>query len=164
MPSCSSVPCPMAVSRVNTCSQEEMYGDRVLVSPTMWHSHMSFHAGGMFPGEVPRSWLNDENLFICSLCNQLVSNARTSSHRQCCRSRANSMGPAAIPPNLPSLPSNQGLPSLKEVFQLRCPTLRFIPAKSRPAFAQVLSSTLRLVVSENSEEAWLKLFMLAPFF
>ena len=70
------------------------------------------------------------------------------------------MGPAAIPPNLLALPSNQGLPSLEEVFQLRCPTLPFIPAKSRPAFARVLSSTLRLVGSKNSEEAWLKLFML----
>ena len=58
------------------------------------------------------------------------------------------------------MPSNQGLPSLEEVFQLRCPTLRFVPAKSRPAFARVLSSTLSLVVSDNSEEAWLKLFML----
>ena len=44
--------------------------------------------------------------------------------------------------------------------QLTLPTLRFIPKKSRPSFARVLSATLRQVVLENSELAWLKLFML----
>ncbi|KAL5457665.1 hypothetical protein EMCRGX_G034949 [Ephydatia muelleri] len=42
----------------------------------------------------------------------------------------------------------------------RCPTLRFVPKKARPSFARALSSTLRSVLDENSEEAWLKLFML----
>ena len=32
--------------------------------------------------------------------------------------------------------------------------------QSRPAFAKALSSALRCVISENTEEAWLKLFML----
>ena len=64
LPSCSSAPCLMAVSRVNTCISVNkkcmVIGCSELVSPTMWHSHMSLHAGGIFPGEVPRSWLNDQ--------------------------------------------------------------------------------------------------------
>ena len=103
-----------------------------LISPTMWHLRMSLHDEGIFPSEVPSSWLSVQNLFICSLCNQLVSNSRTSSHRQHFRNRVHSMGSAAIPPNspTPSLPSNQSLPSLDKVFQLRCPSLHFIPVSS----------------------------------
>ena len=56
--------------------------------------------------------------------------------------------------------SNANLPSFEEVCQLTLPTFRFIPKKSRPSFARVLSATLRQVVLENSELAWLKLFML----
>ena len=44
--------------------------------------------------------------------------------------------------------------------QINHPTLHFVPAKARPAFARALSSALRDVIQENSEEAWLKLFML----
>ena len=33
----------------------------------------------------------------------------------------------------------------------------FVPSKSRPAFARALSSALRCVILENTEEAWLKL-------
>ena len=52
------------------------------------------------------------------------------------------------------------LPTFADVCQLRCPTLRFVPKKARPSFARALSSTLRFVLAENSEEAGLKLFML----
>ena len=55
---------------------------------------------------------------------------------------------------------NYNLPSFADVCQLRCPTLRFVPKKARPFFARALSSSLRSVLDENSEEAWLKLFML----
>ena len=52
------------------------------------------------------------------------------------------------------------LPTFADVCQLRCPTLRFVPKKARPSFARALSSTLWYVLAENSEEAWLKVFML----
>ena len=52
------------------------------------------------------------------------------------------------------------LPNLEDVFLLNQPTHRFIPFKSRPAIARALSSALRIVIRENSEVAWLKLFML----
>ena len=54
--------------------------------------------------------------------------------------------------------TNQGLPSF-EVCQLCRPALRFVPAKACPAFARVLLLALRLVLIENSEEAWYKLFV-----
>eukprot|EP00731_Ephydatia_muelleri_P000989 Em0001g989a len=52
------------------------------------------------------------------------------------------------------------LPTFEEVCHLNFPTLRFIPSKSRPAFAKALSSALRCVISENTEEAWLKFCIL----
>ena len=52
------------------------------------------------------------------------------------------------------------LPSFEEVCCLQYATIRHIPQKARPAFAQVLSDTLRSICVSNSEEAWLKLFML----
>ena len=51
------------------------------------------------------------------------------------------------------------LPTLDEIFQLKVPTLRYIPSKGLPAFACALSTALRSVVHENSIEAWIKLLM-----
>ena len=52
------------------------------------------------------------------------------------------------------------LPSFEDACHLRCPALRFVPKKARYAFAKALSTTLRSILTENSEEAWLKLLML----
>ena len=52
------------------------------------------------------------------------------------------------------------LPSFEAVCHLQCATIRYIPQKARPSFARVLSDSLRSVCVSNSEEAWLKLFML----
>ena len=136
-------------------------GCTALLAPTMWHSHMSLHARGLFPGDVPSSWLTDQNLSICTSCHQLVSNTRTVSHRSRCRSRAITPDVVLPPTNLSDTSTtSHSLPSLEEVFQLRCPTLRFVPARSRPAFARILASTLISAVNDNSEDAWLKLMML----
>ncbi|KAL5477350.1 hypothetical protein EMCRGX_G024140 [Ephydatia muelleri] len=56
--------------------------------------------------------------------------------------------------------SELSLPTFEDVCLLDHPTLRFIPSKSRPAFAQALSLMLRSVILQNTEEAWFKLFML----
>ena len=134
----------------------------VLVAPSMWHSHMSLHASGLFPGAVPITWLQDQDLFICSLCHQLVSNTRSRSHSTRCRGRVNIpvAHQVAYPQVSPTRFSSQSLPSFEEVCELHRPTLRFISSRARPAFARVLSASLRSVLSDNSEEAWLKLFML----
>ena len=52
------------------------------------------------------------------------------------------------------------LPSFEAVCHLQCATIRHIPQKARPSFARVFSDSLRSVCVSNSEEAWLKLFML----
>ena len=46
------------------------------------------------------------------------------------------------------------------VRELQCPTIRYIHHKARPVFARVLSDVLKSICYENSEEAWLRLFML----
>ena len=61
-----------------------------------------------------------------------------------------------------SLNSNSGAFTFTfdEVFKLKCATIRHIPAKARPIFARTLSAVLKEVINKNTEEAWLKLFML----
>ena len=60
----------------------------------------------------------------------------------------------------PSENQMPALPSFDVVCELQCPTIRYIPQKARPAFARVLSDVLKSICYENSEEAWLRLFML----
>ena len=52
------------------------------------------------------------------------------------------------------------LPTFDEICKLQCRTLNHIPATARPAFSAVLSSALRSVLYDNTEESWIKLFML----
>ena len=59
----------------------------------------------------------------------------------------------------PLLDTDFILPSFEDICKLQCTTIHHIPAKSRPAFAQVLSATLRSVLSMNDERSWLKLFL-----
>ncbi|KAL5499725.1 hypothetical protein EMCRGX_G011184 [Ephydatia muelleri] len=54
------------------------------IAPTMWRSHMLLHAQGVYPGEVPRTWLVEQNSFICSHCRHIISNSRFSSHSRKC--------------------------------------------------------------------------------
>ena len=111
---------------------------------------MTLHAKGIFPGNVPQSWLVDQDLFLCKYCLQLVANSRHSSHLHHC-------GQNSQPSHIPITGVNEdNLPSFEEVCDLKCPTLRFVPRKSRAAFARALSSTLRSVINDNSEQAWLK--------
>ena len=137
-----------------------------LIAPSMWKSHMTLHAQGVFPGEIPSTWLDEQDRYICHICLQLVSNRRQSSHSKKCNAGgvASSVPDFAgpLPPNPAEALLNQhepGLPTFEDVCLLNQPTLRFVPSKSRLAFARALSSALRCVILENTEEAWLKLFM-----
>ena len=123
----------------------------------MWRNHMSIHANGTLPGAVPSEWLLAQNLFVCPHCYQLVANSRHSTHlQQCTQSQI-----VNISHSFPSIQdSNQELPTFAEECQLNHPTLRFVLAKARPAFAWALSSTLKDILLHNTEETWLKLFML----
>ena len=135
------------------------------IAPSMWGVHMSLHAQGILRGVVPISWLEEHNSYICPHCSRPVSNSRMSSHsRNCSGVEVTQSQITNQPSNSSNMSSNTqqtvSLPTFEEVCQLNLPTLRFIPSKSRPAFARALSSALRCVIKENTEEAWLKLFML----
>ena len=131
-------------------------GCQARVTPSMRHNHMSLHAKGALPGEIPSAWLMERSLFICPNCYQLVSCSHRASHPGRCNQSSiiNAL-------HLPTHPaSTHDLPTFEQVCQLNHPTLRFIPSKVRPAFARALPLALREVVLKNTEESWLKLIML----
>ena len=135
---------------------------------------MTLHAQCVLPGIVPITWLEENDLHICRSCVQLVSNSRLLAHSKKCVGGADAArgsedtpmlvdNPPVDNPPVEAQPLHQpepSLPTFEEVCLLNQPTLRFIPSRSRPAFARALSSALKGVIHENSEDAWLKLFML----
>ena len=107
---------------------------------------------------VPDTWLNDQNLYICHHCSSLVAISHKSSHiKKCLKCPPSPESPVATPL---TKASGDDLPSLRDICNLKCPTIRFIPNKAKPAFARVLSAALRAVITENSIGSWIKLFML----
>ena len=133
-----------------------VHGCSELISPTMWRHHLGLHAQGLFFGVVPPSWLAEQDLFVCPNCLLLVANSHHSSHQRKCSHSFNA--PASCSDEVMDPPWS--LPTLADVFQAKCNTIRHIPSRDKQAFAQVLSSTLMAVVHENSEQAWLRLLML----
>ena len=132
------------------------------IAPTMWRQHMSLHARRLFPGPIPNSWLQEQNRFVCPNCQQLVANSHSSSHSRKC-SHATSVlvqPPFQSQSDIAFSGSPPPLPTFETVCQLPGRTVRHIPVKDRLAFALVLSSSLRAALHENTEEAWLKVFML----
>ena len=130
------------------------------VAPSMWRQHMTLHVQGFFSGSVPDSWLQEQDLFVCPRCRGLVTNSRFSSHQLKCPLVNNSLRLSALPPpsTTGSMPSP--LPTFEAICELPIRTVRHIPAKDRQAVALALSSSLRAAVFENTQEAWLKVFML----
>ncbi|KAL5475034.1 hypothetical protein EMCRGX_G027081 [Ephydatia muelleri] len=59
-------------------------GCQEFIAPTMWRSHMNLHAKGVFPGEVPTWWLQEQNLTVCTNCFCLVAVSRFTSHLDKC--------------------------------------------------------------------------------
>eukprot|EP00731_Ephydatia_muelleri_P034939 Em0087g8a len=134
------------------------------IAPTMWRCHMNLHAQGVFPGEVPTWWLEEQDLSVCThYCLRLVAVSHFASHLEKCPTNVSgcrSFLPSSLADSSPSENPIHALPSLEVVCELQCPTIRYIPHKARPAFARVLSDVLKSICYENSEEAWLRLFML----
>ena len=135
------------------------------VAPTMWRSHLNQHASGLFPGNVPSDWLTQNGFFVCHLCHQLVSESHVALHNKKCKGSTLTQPCVPIGDHSDVTPDHACaeatyLPSLDEIFALKVSTLTHIPCKSLPIFAQTLSSALRAVVHENTEEAWRKLLML----
>ena len=124
---------------------------------------MNLHAQGVFPGEVPTWWLEEQDLSVCTHCLRLVAVSHFASHLEKCPTNVSgcrSALPSSLADSSPSENPIHALPSLEVVCELQCPTIRYIPHKARPAFARVLSDVLKSICYENSEEAWLRLFML----
>ncbi|KAL5484658.1 hypothetical protein EMCRGX_G021194 [Ephydatia muelleri] len=94
-----------------------------------------------------------KNVFIFATIVRSLSHQ--SSHSRKCTSSDSyplaSPGSQSNISNSSALPSDV-LPSLEEVFSLKCATIRFIPNRAKHAFARALSSTLQTIVSENSLE------------
>ena len=128
---------------------------------------MNAHAKGIFAGSIPTGWLEENGLYKCEQCSQLVAKSHSNSHLQKCTNRdvefSSDNPPSSSGPS--SLNSNSGvfildLFTFDEVFKLKCATIRHIPAKARPIFARAHSAVLKEVINKNTEEPWLKLFML----
>ncbi|KAL5514970.1 hypothetical protein EMCRGX_G000068 [Ephydatia muelleri] len=167
MESFSSLASRLAItsSRPKSAVLSELYGRlnlnlgcQALIAPSMWRIHMEGHVRGTFCGMVPDTWLNDQNLYICHHCSSLVAISHKSSHiKKCLKCPPSPESPVATPL---TNASGDDLPSLRDICNLKCPTIRFIPNKAKPAFARVLSAALRAVITENSIGSWIKLFML----
>ena len=130
------------------------------IAPSMWRQHMTLHAQGFFPGAVPDSWLQEQNLFICPRCRGLVANSRLPSHQLKCPLVNNSVCLSVLSPSSTTGAMPSPLPTFEAICELPVRTVWHIPAKDRQAVALVLSSSLRAAAFENTQEAWLKVFML----
>ena len=130
-------------------------GCRQLIAPTMWRQHIALHAQGFFPGAVLGPWLQEQDLFIFRGCQQLVANSHHSSHLRKC-SHASATPSIQSPLHVQGADPPAPLPTFDSVCQLPGRTVRHIPVKDRLVFALALCSAL----NDNSEDAWLKVFML----
>ena len=125
-----------------------------LIATKMWTNHLNLHAQGLLPGTVPNAWLLEHGRVICTHCSHLVAYSHLTPHLAKCNQ-------STIPPTVtPLLDTDSTLPSFEDICKLQCNTIRHIPAKSRPAFALILSATLRSALNANDEMLWLKLFLL----
>ena len=125
-----------------------------LIATNMWINHLNLHAQGLLSGTIPDAWLLEHGRVICPHCSHLVARSHIISHSTKCNQ-------STIPPTAtPFVHTDSILPSFEDICKLQCNTIRHIPAKSRPAFVLILSSTLRSAFSVNDEISWLKLFVL----
>ena len=93
---------------------------------------MANHAKGLFVGEVPTAWLQEHRLQICDTCSDLVAISQLPIHQQSCR--ANKIKSTDVESLLVgSQVQPADLPSFEEICSLRCPTMRFIPHRAKPA-------------------------------
>ena len=64
----------------------------------MWRTHMGLHAQGLFHGDIPREWLQEQGLYICE-CQALVAISRLASHLRKCACIARLAAPSAPIPS-----------------------------------------------------------------
>eukprot|EP00731_Ephydatia_muelleri_P035891 Em0175g4a len=89
-------------------------GCTALIAPSMWRIHMSLHASGALPGQIPAEWLVDQNVFVCPHCSQLVANTRQASHLQHCSQNLTNQIAHLQSSIAPEPQINQNLPTFEE--------------------------------------------------
>jgi hypothetical protein len=107
----------------------------------------------MLPGKPPLSAFTDLGYTACRFCHHLYR--RVAQHEPSCAKKL-----SQPPPDPDSDLEDLSLPTLDEIFSSFRPTLSFVPAAHRQAWARVLLLELDRVVLDNSLEAWTRLFML----
>lgn len=115
--------------------------------------HVHKHIDGMLPGKPSVSAFADIGYSACRFCRHLFK--RVGQHEPYCAKKL-----SQPPPAPDSVGENLPLPSLDEIFSSYRPTLSFVPAAHRQAWARVLFLELDRVAIDNSSEAWTRLFML----
>ena len=105
-------------------------GCREHIAPSMWRNRMNAHAKGIFAGSVPTGWLEENGLYKCEQCSQLVAKSHSNLHLQKCTNRdvefSSDNPPSSSGPSY--LNSNSGaftldLFTFDEVFKLKCAIL-----------------------------------------
>ena len=124
---------------------------------------MTLRAQNILPGDILLEWLQEQDSFVCLHCHQIVATlVLCPISKKCSGSVAGAGSPqVSVTPTLAVLGQENSnvpgpddpLPSFEEVCHLQCATVRHIPQKARPLFAQVLSDLLRSICVSNKEEA-----------
>ena len=124
----------------------------MIVAPSMWKNNLNLHTQGIPSGSLASG---EQYGSLFTLSSFVGIHSHHVSYEEICatpRSNRNTQMDVLLVND-----SNAQLPSFEEV---HCSTIQHIPAKSRPAFAKTLSSTLQDNLHTNNEIAWLKLFLL----
>ena len=98
---------------------------------------------GLFAGSVPTDWLDENGLFKCKKCSQLVAKSHSNSHHQKCTNRDNSSCSADLPSSSGSSSSNAASSLDLFTFEEVLNSSALLSATVRPTFARVLSDALR---------------------
>src|SRR6185437_11658681 len=127
--------------------------DKTFGSAPLLIQHVHKHIDGMLPGKPSLSAFVDIGYTACCYCHHLYR--RVAQHEPSCAKKLSQ------PPPDPALDvEDSSLPTLDEIFSSFRPTLSFVPAAHRQAWARVLLLELDRVALDNSLEAWTRLFML----
>ena len=120
-------------SSVPTRKQCIVEGCLARVAPSMWHNHMSLHAKGALPGEVPSYWMKNQNLFICPICSQLVSCSCRALHHSHCRQRQSTR---VLPKCSSHFDPASGPPNFQTGLSAESPDPAIHPVESKASFRQ----------------------------
>jgi hypothetical protein len=117
--------------------------------------HINGHVLQKFHGVIDPSVPQSLDCAACPRCGCYFKSRGVSKHLASCTQKAIA---SSLPPDDPE--DSDWLPPLHDVFSSHCPTVSYVPATHRQAWADVLSQELTRVANQNTVEAWTRLFML----